>query len=128
MAIFPPKLDGVDLPHLSDYREKEGMRGGAILLVNGGIKFDTVSTKKRTFSLIWKGLTSQQKKDVSDAFMAINNTIGTDFRPPYDNSVAAPSTIKVTWSNEGFELEWAPTSVNGGTRLLWEATMLLREV
>lgn len=124
MAIIAPVLGGVTLPHVSDYREKEGFRGGAILLVNGGVKFDTVSTKKRTFSLIWKGLTTAQKNTVSAAYMAVQST-PTAFTPPTDGT-ASPTSV--TWSNEGYELEWQPTSANGGTRLLWETTMLLREV
>ncbi len=125
MAVWNPKLGTTELPHVSDYREREGYRGGAILLVNGGIKFDTVSTKKRTFSLIWKGLTTAQKESVSAAYMAVQST-PTNFNPPTDN--ASRESVTVTWSNEGYELEWKPTSVNGGARLLWEATMLLREV
>lgn len=125
MAIWNPKLGATELPHVSDYREKEGMRGGAILLVNGGIKFDTVSTKKRTFSLIWKGVDTTQKTAISNAYMAVQDT-PTDFYPPTD--AGSRTLCQVTWSNEGYELEWRPTSVNGGTRLLWEATMLLREV
>lgn len=124
MAILAPVLGGVTLPHVSDYREREGYRGGAILLVNGGVRFDTVSTRKRTFSLIWKGLSTDQKNAISNAFMAVQST-PTSFTPPTD-AAAAPTTV--TWSNEGFELEWQPTAVAGGQKLLWETTMLLREV
>lgn len=132
MAVTAPVLGGVTLPQVSEYREKEGMRGGSILLVNGGIKFDTVTTRKRTFSLIWRGISTDQKIVVSNAFMAVKDITTTAFIPPWDTTATAPNNTPtgtfVTWSDEGYELQWQPTAVAGGNRLIWETTMLLREV
>jgi len=125
VAITPPYISDSALPHASAYREFRGYRGGNVILVNGGISFDLVSAAaKRTFVIVWRGLTTAQKATINAAFDSFS-TGAKPFRPPAD---AAVSNISVTWSDQQVELEWESTSVGGGTTLLWETTMMLREV
>jgi hypothetical protein len=128
MPISSPVLDGTQLPRVSEYSEKGGYRGGSTLLVNGGVAFDNVNTNyKRTFVLVWRGLRSEDKETILGKYAVIKNGSAI-FVPPKDNTEASEPTIYVTRSDQQAEMEWKATAVGGGTLLLWEATMMLREV
>lgn len=125
MPITAPVLGGATLPHVSEYTEREAFRGGASVMVNGAVRFDLVTVAaKRTFVLKFRGLTAAQKTAVRNAYNAVKDT-PTSFTPPTDGT---PTATNVTWSDESYLLEWEATSVNAGTRILWETTMTLREV
>jgi hypothetical protein len=129
MAISAPVLGtgpNKILPYPSEYRERKGRRGGAILTANGGVLFDTVGGgAKRVFVMQFRGLTSAKKAQIETIFDGIGH-IAVPFTPP--NDLGDSTQINVTWSNEQMELEWEATSVGGGTMLLWETSIMLREV
>lgn len=129
MTISAPVLGtgpNKTLPYPSEYTERKGRRGGPMLTVNGGVLFDVVSlAPKKIFVLKFRGLTSAKKQQIEDIFDAIGH-VATPFIPPNDLGSVTP--INVTWSNEQMELEWESTSVGGGAMLLWETTIMLREV
>lgn len=124
MAISPPRINNSPLPHASAYREFRGWRGGNIILINGAINFDLVTSQaRRTFSITWLGLTTTQRNQINTAFDGLVN--GGTFTPPVDDGTVP--LIQVTWSDQQQELEWEATSVSGGQLLLWGTTMMLRE-
>ena len=119
MAIVAPVLNGVTMPHASEFSEVLTHRGGAIILANGGISFDVVAATKKTFTLGWRGLLPDDKAKIITAFNSMA-TASVSFTPPEG------AATNVTRSDQQPDLNFVATASAG--RLLWETTMVLREV
>ena len=88
-------------------------------MANGTVVFDVVAASKRAFTLTWRGLTAAQKGVLITAFNSMA-TASVSFTPPEGDACT------VTRSDQQTELAFTATLSAG--RLLWETTMMLREV
>jgi hypothetical protein len=126
MAISKPIIGSVTLPHLSEYSESVGFRGGHLILASGSVVYDVVNTSaKRTFRLSWKALTTTEKDDVMDAYNLLKISPASYVGPE------GGTPVQVTRSEQQGELDWESVSVSNGQNgqiLMWSTTLMLREV
>lgn len=96
-------------------------RGAMQVLADGSLQTDLVEdTKKRTFVLTWKNITTAQKGTIETAFHAVRKSAVTFTAPD-------GQTANVTRSAQQKDLKW-DTELKGDGSLLWSGSMTLVEV
>jgi hypothetical protein len=96
-------------------------RGSMQALADGTVQTDLVSdTKKRTFVMTWKNITTAQKNTIEGAFHAIRKASGAFTAPD-------GQTATVTRSPQQKDLKW-DTELKGDGSYLWSTSMTLVEV